>query len=138
MKNKFFFSLFMIVLLTSLLTSCSKDSQLASANEIIQSSATSKPAFTPVKPGVVFGRIDPAGIKASILLYDQVDPSKVFGPYYPDSGSGMFRIFGLPDGDYKLVISYYPITSTADVPATFSIAVTVQSNTVIDLGTIYL
>ena len=137
MKNKFSFGLFMTVLLMSLLTSCSKERQLESTNEITQTTAASKGIFVPTNTGIILGRISPSNVKASIMLYDMGNPN-VYGPFYPDFVTGQFRIAYLPDGDYKLVISYYLVTSPAGLPSTISIAVTVQSNTITDLGTIYL
>jgi hypothetical protein len=140
MKNKFSFSLFTIVLLMSLLTSCSKDSQLAPTSEVTTSNISSKPGFPVDKPGIVMGRLNPASVKAWIMLYDQFSPN-MYGPFYPDLNTGAFRITNLPAGSYKLVIYFSVIDIASDLPSThppISLEVTISPNTITDLGTINL
>jgi hypothetical protein len=136
MKKTFSFNLVLITLFTGLFVSCTKE-KINNPESTVNNATTLR--FAPdEKYGGITGTVNPAGVKAFIMLHGS---NNTFGPYslYSD---GSFKIGNLPAGTYKFVLHWADTRSgnsdTGVSYSTITIEVAIEPGTITDMKTIYL
>lgn len=144
MKNNVLLRIFSIIILFLFFSACSKEIPLQTENQDHNSTGP----VTGVLPGntgntgnsgvqlygAIAGTINPAGIKAYLVVFNA---SFVSPEYYPDEQTGRFIIENLPEGGYNLRI-IYAFPSSANYSTLTIWRIKVIGKNITELGTLNL
>lgn len=133
MRNIFFPRAFLFALSVLLITSCSKERIAVNPVGEKSGSAMLKMGLAD-QHGVITGQVISFSKKVMLKIYAETGE---FGTYYPDVATGRFKIPGIPEGIYKLVVSDSSANDTQGVHQAISVEVIVYAGEITDIGVIY-